>query len=332
MRFIVVGVGAIGGVIGGRLHQHGHDVVLVAHGRHGEAIRRDGLRIESPDETVVVDVPAVEGLDRLEIGGDDVVLLAVKSQDTAGVLETLIPHVPPSVAVVCAQNGIENERLALRRFANVYGVVVMCPSAYLEPGVVQVFMAPTSGNLDLGRHPSGGTEVAYAIRDAFRASTFRSEVLEDVLRWKYAKLVSNLDNAVEAVCGPEHRRGPIGELARQEGAACLHAAGIDFEEAGCAARAATIKPRPIRDQPRPGASSWQSLARRTGTIETDYLNGEIVLLGRLAGCPVPVNELLQELANSMARNRKPPGTVTPEEFEAMLDARSHPRGRLEKRP
>ena len=50
-------------------------------------------------------------------------------------------------------------------------------------------------------------------------------------------------------------------------------------------------------QSRPGASSWQSLARGTGSIEADYLNGEIVLLGRLHGVATPVNAALQRLAN-----------------------------------
>ena len=49
MRFVVYGAGAIGGVIGARLHQHGHEVVLIARGAHLEAIRARGLRIESAD-------------------------------------------------------------------------------------------------------------------------------------------------------------------------------------------------------------------------------------------------------------------------------------------
>jgi 2-dehydropantoate 2-reductase len=57
-----------------------------------------------------------------------------------------------------------------------------------------------------------------------------------------------------------------------------------------------------------GSSSWQSLARGTGAIEADWLNGEIVLLGRLHGVPTPVNEVLRRVANRMARNRLPPGS------------------------
>ena len=71
---------------------------------------------------------------------------------------------------------------------------------------------------------------------------------------------------------------------------------------------------------RPGGSSWQSLARRAPTIEADYLNGEIGLLGRLHGIPTPVNDLLQQLANRAARAGQPPGSMTLEELEALVAA------------
>jgi 2-dehydropantoate 2-reductase len=60
---------------------------------------------------------------------------------------------------------------------------------------------------------------------------------------------------------------------------------------------------------RDGGSSWQSLARGLPTIETDYLNGEIVLLGRLHGVPTPCNEALQRVANRMVLERRNPGSL-----------------------
>ena len=67
------------------------------------------------------------------------------------VLDALVPVAPPDLPVVCAQNGVDNERQALRRFGNVYGVHVMCPATFLEPGVVQDNSSPISGLLDIGR-------------------------------------------------------------------------------------------------------------------------------------------------------------------------------------
>jgi 2-dehydropantoate 2-reductase len=74
----------------------------------------------------------------------------------------------------------------------------------------------------------------------------------------------------------------------------------------------------INGTERGGGSSWQSLTRGTGSIEADYLNGEIVLLGREFGVPTPVNEVLQRLANQAARERRTPGSLTADEVLALV--------------
>ena len=66
---------------------------------------------------------------------------------------------------------------------------------------------------------------------------------------------------------------------------------------------------------RAGGSSWQSVARRAGSIETDYLNGEITLLGRLHGVPTPANAAMQRIAARMVRERMAPGSIGVEEIE-----------------
>src|ERR1700679_1525556 len=82
MRFVVFGAGAIGGVVGARLHQSGHDVLLIARGSHREAIAERGLTRKSPIEQVTLPIPVVANASEAEIRDGDVVLLAVKSQDT----------------------------------------------------------------------------------------------------------------------------------------------------------------------------------------------------------------------------------------------------------
>jgi len=321
MRFVVFGAGAIGGVIGARLHQSGRDVVLIARGAQLDAIRRGGLRIQDPDGEATLRIEAVAHPADARIGREDAVILAVKSQQTAAALEDLRATAPREVPVACAQNGVANERMALRLFPNVYGIAVLCPTGYFEPGVVKAYAAPTTGILDVGRHPRGGDDLAAALVLAFRAAGFDAQVKPDIARWKYAKLLDNLGNAVEALCGPSVRRGAIGKRAREEGVACLRAAGIEFAEAREPARTDAIRPRPVAGQERPGGSTWQSLARGAGSIETDYLNGEVVLLGRSHGVPTPVNELLQQLANELARERRPPGLLgEPEFFERLRSA------------
>jgi 2-dehydropantoate 2-reductase len=320
MRFVVYGAGAIGGVIGGRLAQHGNDVVLIARGGHQEAIRQRGLRIESPDGDVMLRLQVADRPADIGWRPDDIALLTMKSQDTASAIADLSSVAPRDLPIVCAQNGVENERLALRRFANVYGVCVMCPAAFVTPGVVQAFSSPITGILDVGRYPSGADDVAEAIAAAFGASSFVSVARPDIMRWKYGKLIMNLGNAIQALCGRSAGRGPIATLAREEGLACLQAAGIDFvsDEEDTARRGGLLQTRPVRDRARPGGSTWQSLARGVRTIETDYLNGEVVLLGRLHSVPTPVNELLQHLANETARDGRPPGSMSAQELLALL--------------
>jgi 2-dehydropantoate 2-reductase len=320
MRFVVYGAGGIGGVLGGRLFEHGHDVVLIARGAHGEAIRERGLVIESPDGTTTVPVPVAAAPAELDWSEDDVVLLAMKSQDTWAALDALADLVDPATPVLCVQNGVANERMAQRLFSNVYGVCVMCPTTFLEPGVVQAHSSPTTGILDLGRYPSGVDDTATRVAAAITASTYLSDARPDIMRAKYQKLLMNLANSLEAACGSETRGSDLAAQARAEGVAVLQAAGIDFvpDEEDAARRGDHITMRRIGGERRGGGSTWQSFARGARVVETDFLNGEIVLLGRQHGVATPVNELLQRLARELARSGAAPGSMSIDEVAARL--------------
>ena len=86
MRYIVIGAGAIGGTIGGRLFESGHEVVLVARGPHLDALRAHGLRLATPDGTSTLRIPAIGGPGELELRDGDVLLMTVKTQDAETVL------------------------------------------------------------------------------------------------------------------------------------------------------------------------------------------------------------------------------------------------------
>jgi 2-dehydropantoate 2-reductase len=333
MRYIVIGAGAVGGTIGGRLAQAGHDVVLVARGPHLDALRaQGGLRLATPEGTSVVSVPAASGPDEVELTSDDVLLLAAKTQDAEAALAGWAwkPAQGGAVAaealpVVCAQNGVASERLALRRFRHVYGMCVWLPATHLEPGAVEAQGAPLSGLLHIGRYPSGTDETVGRIGADLAASRFLAPVVPDVMRWKYGKLLANLANAIEAVCGlpgDGHGAGAddLRRRARAEGKAVLDAAGIAYagREETDALRDGQVQIIKINGTERGGGSSWQSLTRGTGSIEADYLNGEIALLGRELGVATPVNEVLQRLANQAARDRRAPGSLNAEEVLALL--------------
>ncbi|MGF1429390.1 ketopantoate reductase family protein [Kitasatospora sp. LaBMicrA B282] len=329
-RYIVIGAGAIGGTIGGRLHESGHRVVLVARGAHLAALRADGLRLTTPDRgTRVLRVPVVEGPAALELTERDVLVLAVKSQHTEAALADWADRpvagggtAGERLALVSAQNGVENERAALRRFRTVIGMCVVLPAEYLAAGEVSAPCRPYSGVLTVGRYPDGTDATVTRLAADLAGSGFLAPVAESVMYWKYGKLVTNLANTVEALCATpgEETAKRVLAAATAEADAVLDAAGID--RAGAADLAELRTGKLERPAPTPGAaqggSSWQSLARGAGSIEADHLNGEIVLLGRLHGVPTPVNAALQSLANVVAREQRGPGTLTAAELAAAV--------------
>ncbi|AOR31428.1 2-dehydropantoate 2-reductase [Streptomyces fodineus] len=331
MRYIIIGAGAVGGTVGGRLAQAGREVVLVARGRHLAALAEHGLRLRVPEGESTYRLPAVEGPAPLgELRAGDVLALAVKTQDTVAALDTWaeVPVAGGGTAaerlpLVCLQNGVESGRLALRRFRRVYGVCVWLPSTFVEPGVVSAAGSPLTGILHLGRLPHGTDDTARRIAADLADAHFEAPVVPDVARWQYAKLLWNLGTAFEALCGPAADEAAHALLARvrAEGQAVLDAAGIAHAgaEEQREARDGKVTLVPLDEGPRGGGSSWQSLARGTGTIEADYLNGEIALLGRLHGVRAPLNELFQRLANRFARERRAAGSMPVAELVRLAD-------------
>jgi 2-dehydropantoate 2-reductase len=313
MRFVIFGAGAIGGVVGAKLHQAGFDVALIARGAHYRAIRDHGLTLEQPHATAAhLQIPVSDAPGAREWSGEEIVMLATKGQDTMGALADLKAAAPMSTPVVCLQNGVENERTALRLFANVYGAVVMCPTAHLEPGIVQAYGTRGTGVIDVGRYPNGLDPLCEEIANALAASDFSSMARPDIMRFKHAKLLGNLANAVDAICEPGPAAGEVIELAREEGEAALTAAGIEFvadDVNDVARRWAQLDVQPIAGRERAGSSTRQSIVRGAPTVETEYLNGEIALVGRLHGVATPVNDALCELSARHVRERRAPQTV-----------------------
>ncbi|MFI9545570.1 ketopantoate reductase family protein [Streptomyces sp. NPDC052016] len=331
MRYIIIGAGAVGGTVGGRLAQAGQEVVLVARGAHHAALREDGLRLRVPEGELTFRLPVADGPEALgTLRADDVLVLAVKTQDSEAALQAWGPApvegggtAAERLPLVCAQNGVESQRLALRRFRHVYGVCVWLPATHVEPGVVSAAGSPLTGVLHLGRHPHGTDDTVRRVAADLEKAHFEAPVVPDVARWQYAKLLSNLGNTLEAVSGPVdgEEAAALYRRVRAEGEAVLRAAGIAYAgaEEQAAARGDKVTLVPLEGVRRGGGSSWQSLSRGAGSIEADHLNGEIVLLGRLHGVPTPLNELLQRLANAFARERRAPGSLPVRELVRLAD-------------
>jgi 2-dehydropantoate 2-reductase len=312
VRFVVVGAGAVGGGVAARLHAAGREVVAVARGAHGDAIRARGLRVEAPDGAVVVALPCVARVGELAAQRGDIVVIAVKTQDVVAVVDELVGAGFVDTPVACLTNGLEAERMCARRLADVHAGVVMSPCEYLEPGVVRQWaVPPLRGILDVGRYPAGADATDAALADGLRAAGYRSDPCEDILPRKRAKLLLNVGNVIEALAGPAARGSALAAAARAEAVAVFAAAGLACtSDADDARRREGLRSAPIDETTRrSGGSTWQSLARGR-PLETDYLNGEVVLLGRLHGVPTPVNERLQRAA----RRAVAPGTMRLDEI------------------
>ena len=324
MRYIIYGAGGVGATIGARLFHGGHDTVLICRGDHLTAIQERGLQFVTHDlGTINLQIPAVGHPNEIEWTEDDVVILGMKTQDTEGALLDLEASTggiePP---IICAQNGVENERRALRRFPRVYGMVARLPGTYLEAGVIENHARPVGGLLDVGRYPEGSDELIEQVSADLRSCNFASRVETRITRWKYAKLIRNLANGLVGCVGIDVDVDDFRRALVKEALTAYDAAGLDYATPAEEAEHREVDgyvTEAIGDSPRLGNSSWQSLIRATGTIETDYLNGEIVMIGIEAGVPTPYNRVIQRASAWMAREHKQPGALTLEDLERMVE-------------
>jgi len=187
MRIAAMGAGGVGGYFGARLQQAGHEVTFFARGRHLEAIRSSGLRIESPHGDALLKVRVLE--DPREAGVVDVVLFAVKLWDTEAAAEKLRPVVGPGTAIIPFQNGVES----IARLRKVFPEkAVLGGSAYIAtrvkaPGVIE--HSGEMSRLQFGPVLPSQEEKAEAFLAACREAKINAEIPDDIVRANWEKFV-----------------------------------------------------------------------------------------------------------------------------------------------
>lgn len=319
MRIIIYGAGAIGGVVAGHLHLTGTEVVLIGRPAHVSAINEQGLRFVTPTETHNLRLPAVTAPDQIDFGPKDVVLLCVKGQNTDEALGDL-HKVVNDIPVFCLQNGTRNEEITVGYFPRVYGVMVRVGGVYVTDGEAIARRDPP-GWLIIGQYPEGKDDLAEEVADRLRRAGFFVLVTPDVMPFKWGKLMTNLGNAIGAITNARGREtAPIYSAAFEEAQQILSQAGIRWvsnEELAEVWPESTERPRnSLRTEAQ--SSTWQSLARQQGTVETDFLNGEIVRQAERLGLKAPVNQMLLRIAQEMAASGETPGKYNPPELCRML--------------
>ncbi|MEM9754885.1 MAG: 2-dehydropantoate 2-reductase N-terminal domain-containing protein [Pseudomonadota bacterium] len=318
-RIVIYGVGAVGGAVAAAMVEAGHDVIGIARGRQLDALRDGPLTVRMPEGNFAAKVPVVAAPAEIAFAPGDIVLLTMKSQDTGAALMALRDAGLRDQPVFCFQNGIANEDLALRFFPNVHGATVMMPVSYLRPGEVIASGAPKIGLFDLGRYSSGIDEADHRLAALLDTARMGGFVHDDIMASKRGKLLLNVSNAVDAAIGGEGRKTPLAVAARDEAEAVFRSAGLVWQDVGLSdpRRRDLMQMYDVPGAPRGGSSTAQSLARGTGSVETDYLNGEIARLGRLSGVATPVNAFLAELGAALAQGGAAPAGMD----EAVLEAR-----------
>ena len=288
MTIAVMGAGAVGCYYGAMLARAGHEVTLVGRPQHVEAIRRDGLHLESA--AFQGHVPAAASTSADAVAGADVVLFCVKSTDTDPAATAIAPHLGKGSIVLSLQNGVDNvERLQAALPCEVIAAVVYVATEMSGPGRVKHL---GRGELVIGR--SGSSEILAA---QLRAAGVPVTISDNVAGDLWTKLVVNCAyNALSAIT-----RLPYGRMVQGEGVpAVMHdvvreclavaeASGVTVP--GDLAR--TV-PEIARTMPGQFSSTAQDLMRGKPT-EIDHLNGYVVRKGTQLGVATPVNRALHSL-------------------------------------
>ena len=312
MRIIIYGAGAVGGAVGGLLALSGTPVVIIGRANNVNAISEHGLKLLTPAGTHTVPLAAVTSPQEIKLGAADVVFFCVKSQDTEGAVRDLFAAVK-DIPVFCFQNGVRNEEIVRKYFPWVYGVMVKTSTVFIRDGEVESRGNPP-GRLVIGRYPEGTDELAESVAVNLRKAGYDVLITPEIMLYKWGKLVENLANAVGAITNvPGAETNRIVLAAQDEGKAILAQAGVRWISIE---NIATHLPRDII-RPKndlfgtPLGSTWQSLMRGQGTVETDFLNGEIVRLAAKMRTHAPINQELLQITGKMAARGEKPGNTPP---------------------
>jgi 2-dehydropantoate 2-reductase len=331
MRIIIYGAGAVGSVLGGHLFRNRYPVIFVGNANHMDAIKSHGLKLVTTEETFQLPIPvALNASELAPFTDDDIVMLCVKSQHTLRCLGQLKnAGAPDTLPIFCCQNSIWNESIATRVFKRIYGVMLFVDAIFLSPGEVINPILNRYGFMEIGCYPSGSDTLCNELAEMLCRSGFSAIVNNNVMKSKGAKCLLNLSNALRAVTDGKGDLEAFEDELRREAIQVWSSAGIEWEDLElfkkrCQQNSGTLK-RPVRYEylsSQSSVSSWQSLARGTGNIEAEQLNGDVATLGRLLGIPTPYNELLCQIAVRMASNGEKPGKYTADELASRVQRES----------
>lgn len=294
MRIAVMGTGGVGGYFGAKLALAGNDVTFVARGKHLDAIRREGLKVEGASTPMhVTNAQATE--DVASIGPVDAVMYCVKLWD----VETVAPLMKPLVAdggiVIPFQNGIDAPEMLIRVLGrdHVAGGIAYVAASIVAPGIIKV--VGTMARNRVGAFDGSDVSRVHAFAEAGRHAGFEVEVVPDVRRalWEKFVMFCALSGATAIARQPigvvrddADLRGMFSAVLR-EALAVGRAKGITLSDDYFDRQMAFADGLP--HEMRASMANDLAAGRR---LEAPWLCGAVVRLGRELGVPTPVNETI----------------------------------------
>jgi 2-dehydropantoate 2-reductase len=313
-RIAIIGAGAIGSALGALLSRAGRNVTLIGRSAHVDAIRREGLRVDGALGAFTVKVAAVEALDFRP----DFAFLTVKTQDALAVAQANAAFLA-GVPVVTFQNGVRSDELVatIVRPQQLISAVVNIHANFVTPGTVTLVYP---GPLLIGR-PFGPNDAEVEALAAILRDAVPTKLSANIHGAHWFKLIANLNNAFPALTNmtfhqifADARLRQLAVKVMLEGLRVADRAGIHLESLPdtpvalirlidwlplwLAARVAAAKVRRMETQWPLWGSTLQSLQRNRPT-EIDYLNGEVVRLGRESGVATPLNAIIVEMVHQV---------------------------------
>jgi 2-dehydropantoate 2-reductase len=291
MKIAVIGTGGVGGYFGGKLAQAGNAVTFVARGRHLEALRSAGLRVEtSSGDFTVSPVRAVGTIG--EVGTVDVAMLGVKLWDVEPAAPQLAPLLAQGGVVIPVQNGVDAPDILTRALGEnkVLGGVAYIAATIREPGVIGV--TGTMARLTVGAFDAALAPRAAAFAQACEAAGIQCEHAADirVALWKKYVFLTALSGCTSAArqpvgvvrSDPDLRRTFEGSM--RETVALARARGVILGEDFVAKQMAFLDTLPAEMR-----SSLQNDLAAGNRLEAPWLAGGVARMAREAGVEAPVN-------------------------------------------
>lgn len=293
MRIAIMAAGAVGAYFGARLAKAGHDVFFIARGVHLDAIRKNGLTIESVHGDVHLDKPNVTD-DPAAVGPVDIVLFAVKLWDTEKAAAQAKPLIGPNTRLITLQNGIDSvDRLsAVLGPEHVAGGAAYIATVIASPGVIKhtsQFAAMRFGRPD-GRPDATLTAFVEACKAAKVDATLSADIARDLWeKFIFLTAMSGATAALRSPIGPILADAETNAFIRQlmaEAFAVGKAKGVALEERYLEERATFLQ---TMTPPTMKASMAHDLDRGN-RLELDWLSGKVRALGRELGIATPASD------------------------------------------